>query len=109
MFAFLCIFTYLFLLCNLFGDTQYLDHRMNDYEYGALVEWRKGKTPVPVPRGVSKDRIRTSEVRIPELAAYSHDLVSEVVDLLFCFCFGEFFSPPKRVTLHAVWVETVKC
>jgi len=43
------------------------------------------KTPVPeplcpsqIPRGVSKDRIRNSEVRIPELAGYSHDLVSEV-------------------------------
>jgi hypothetical protein len=63
------------------------------------------KTPVPVPlcpsqipRGVSEDRIRTSEVRIPELAGHSLSLVAEVTVFFF-----------KRATLHAVLVETVNC
>jgi hypothetical protein len=37
IFPFLCIFYYLFLLCDLFGDAKYQDHRMNACEYGALV------------------------------------------------------------------------
>jgi hypothetical protein len=50
------------------------------------------KTPVPVPvfpsqipHGISKDRIRTPEVRIPELVGYSHSLVAEVTGFVCVF------------------------
>ena len=104
---------YLFLLCGLFDDAQYLDHRINGYEYGLLVGWNSRENTCPTlsitnPRGMSKDRNRTSEVTNPELAGHFFFVVLSQILLqrlqkIFFFLFG------KRITLHVVWVETVKC